>query len=54
MRNFSYANPVKIIFGKNTIPQIAAEIPADKKILLVYGCFNDTAKTSQPMWWNEF
>lgn len=37
MRNFSYANPVKIIFGKNTIPLIAAEIPADKRILLVYG-----------------
>lgn len=37
MRNFSYANPVKIIFGKNTIPQIASEIPADLRILLVYG-----------------
>jgi len=37
MRNFSYANPVKIIFGKNAIAQIAGEIPADKKILLVYG-----------------
>lgn len=37
MRNFSYANPVKIIFGKNTISQIAAEIPADLHILLVYG-----------------
>jgi len=37
MRNFSYANPVKIIFGKNTISQISVEIPADKKILLVYG-----------------
>ena len=37
MRNFSFANPVKIIFGKNTISQIAAEIPTEKKILLVYG-----------------
>ncbi|HET9569951.1 MAG TPA: iron-containing alcohol dehydrogenase [Bacteroidales bacterium] len=37
MRNFSYANPVKIIFGKNTISQIATEIPVDRRILLVYG-----------------
>jgi NADP-dependent alcohol dehydrogenase len=37
MRNFSYANPVKIIFGKGTISQIGAEIPSDKRILLVYG-----------------
>jgi len=37
MRNFSYANPVKIIFGKGTISQIAGEIPVDKRILLVYG-----------------
>lgn len=37
MRNFSYANPVKIIFGKNSIPLIAKEIPADLRILLVYG-----------------
>ena len=37
MRNFSYANPVKIIFGKSTIPLIAAEIPVGLRILLVYG-----------------
>lgn len=37
MRNFSYANPVKIIFGKNTISKIASEIPAELRILLVYG-----------------
>ena len=37
MNNFSYFNPVKIIFGKNTISQIAGEIPADARILLVYG-----------------
>jgi len=37
MKNFTYANPVKIIFGKNTICQIAKEIPADLRILVVYG-----------------
>ena len=37
MNNFSYFNPVKIIFGKNTISQIAGEIPVDARILFVYG-----------------
>lgn len=38
MRNFAFANPVKIIFGKNTIGQIAGEIPTDARILLIiYG-----------------
>ena len=37
MNNFTFSNPVKIIFGKNTIGQIAAEIPADARILLIYG-----------------
>ncbi len=37
MRNFAFANPVKIIFGKNTIGQIAGEIPTDARILIIYG-----------------
>jgi NADP-dependent alcohol dehydrogenase len=37
MRNFTFANPTKIIFGKQTISQIAREIPAGLRILLVYG-----------------
>lgn len=37
MKNFTYSNPVKIIFGKNTIGQIAGEIPLDARILLIYG-----------------
>jgi NADP-dependent alcohol dehydrogenase len=37
MRNFTYSNPVKIIFGKNTIPQIATEIPQEAKTLIIYG-----------------
>jgi NADP-dependent alcohol dehydrogenase len=27
MNNFEYKNPVKIIFGKGTIPNVANEIP---------------------------
>jgi NADP-dependent alcohol dehydrogenase len=37
MYNFEYKNPVKIIFGKDTISQIANEIPKNAKILLTYG-----------------
>lgn len=37
MYNFEYQNPVKIIFGKNTIPTVAKEVPTDAKILLTYG-----------------
>lgn len=37
MYNFEYKNPVKIIFGKNTIPKVAAEVPKNAKILLTYG-----------------
>ncbi|MDD4921450.1 MAG: iron-containing alcohol dehydrogenase, partial [Bacteroidales bacterium] len=32
-----YSNPVKIIFGKNTIPELAVEIPESAKTLIVYG-----------------
>jgi NADP-dependent alcohol dehydrogenase len=37
MYNFEYKNPVKIIFGKDTIKKVAAEIPKNAKILLTYG-----------------
>lgn len=37
MYNFEYKNPVKIIFGKGSIPKVANEVPAGEKILLVYG-----------------
>lgn len=37
MYNFEYKNPVKIIFGKDTISQVAVEIPKNAKILLTYG-----------------
>jgi len=37
MRNFSYQNPTKLIFGKNTIASLADEIPQNARILLTYG-----------------
>ncbi len=37
MYNFEYKNPVKIIFGKDSISKLASEIPSDKKVLMVYG-----------------
>ena len=37
MRNFTYSNPVKIIFGKNTIPELAVEIPENARTLILYG-----------------
>ncbi|MBW4556174.1 MAG: iron-containing alcohol dehydrogenase [Trichormus sp. ATA11-4-KO1] len=37
MENFVFYNPVKILFGKGQIANIAAEIPADARILVTYG-----------------
>lgn len=37
MNNFEFKNPTKIIFGKDTIKKINEEIPADAKVLLLYG-----------------
>lgn len=37
MLNFEFKNPVKIIFGKNQIARIAQEIPANAKVLVLYG-----------------
>ncbi len=37
MNNFTFVNPVKIIFGKDTIKDLSQEIPADSKVLIIYG-----------------
>lgn len=37
MQNFTFVNPVKIIFGKGTIKNISEEIPKDQTILILYG-----------------
>jgi len=38
MNNFSYCNPTKLIFGKDTVQAITKEVPQyGKRVLLVYG-----------------
>lgn len=37
MKNFKYYNPVKIVFGKNTIEELPALLEGKKKILFLYG-----------------
>ena len=37
MLNFEFKNPTKIIFGKDTIKQVTTQIPANAKVLLIYG-----------------
>lgn len=37
MNNFTYYNPVKIVFGKGTISELTTLIPKDEKALIVYG-----------------
>jgi len=37
MYNFEYKNPVKIIFGQDTIASISKEIPAGSRVLITYG-----------------
>lgn len=37
MQNFTFVNPVKIIFGKGTIQNLAKEIPNNQKVLILYG-----------------
>src|SRR5690349_8483591 len=37
MLDFEFKNPTKIIFGRGKIKNIAKEIPADAKVLFLYG-----------------
>jgi len=37
MLNFEFKNPTKIIFGKDQIKTLAAQLPKDAKILMLYG-----------------
>ncbi len=37
MKNFEFKNPTKILFGKGQIEKIKSEIPADAKVLMLYG-----------------
>lgn len=37
MHNFIYHNPTKVIFGKGSIAKLTRLLPADSKVLLMYG-----------------
>lgn len=37
MNNFQFVNPTKIVFGKGEIKRLSKEIPAGKKVLIIYG-----------------
>lgn len=37
MENFSFQNPVKILFGKGQIAALKDELPADARVLIIYG-----------------
>ena len=37
MYNFEFRNPVKILFGKESISKLSGEIPDDANILMIYG-----------------
>jgi NADP-dependent alcohol dehydrogenase len=37
MLNFTFYNPVKIVFGKGAIKELPKLIPADRKVLMIYG-----------------
>lgn len=37
MQNFEFKNPTKIIFGKDTIPALAKEVPLEARVLILYG-----------------
>lgn len=37
MNNFTFCNPVKLIFGKGTIARLASEIPAGRKVMVTFG-----------------
>lgn len=62
MENFSFANPVKIIFGKDTIASIDKEIPAGSKVLVTYGggsikkngVYDQVVKALSSFEWSEF
>lgn len=37
MQNFTFHNPVKLIFGQGQLPALSREIPRDARILMVFG-----------------
>ncbi len=37
MLNFEFQNPTRIVFGKDTVPQLDKLVPADARVLILYG-----------------
>lgn len=37
MNNFDYYNPTRILFGKERLGELAAHVPADARVLIIYG-----------------
>lgn len=37
MQNFEYYNPTRIVFGEGSIPRLADLVPADARVLVLYG-----------------
>lgn len=37
MHNFEYYNPTRIVFGEGSIPRLADLVPADARVLVLYG-----------------
>lgn len=60
--NFNFKNPTKILFGRNRIEDIDAEIPQDAKVLILYGggsikrngAFDRTVAALGNRQWDEF
>ncbi|WP_423840555.1 iron-containing alcohol dehydrogenase [Vibrio mytili] len=60
--NFSYVNPTKIYFGQNQISSIKEAIPADQKVMVIYGggsikkngVYDEVASALEGRDWLEF
>ena len=37
MNNFEFFNPVRVIFGKDQLIKLSTQIPANKRVLMIYG-----------------
>jgi len=62
MQNFEYHNPTNLIFGKGQIAALSAQIPADAKVLVLYGggsikkngIYDQVAEALKDHEWQEF
>jgi NADP-dependent alcohol dehydrogenase len=62
MQNFTYYNPVKVVFGKGSIAELPKLLPTDAKVLVTYGggsikrngVYDQVAKALEGRPWCEF